>query len=328
MGALDLLFATKPESERLHQAALMVLLEKTPLLEKLTGIGLRSPKVEWEPEQGAFDLRVADADGRHVLIELKVDSVLSMRQIREQLAHDSVRSGGVPMYWLVGTTAISRGVRWGQWKEILGEKSRPAIFDGDALTTAIRASVTADTAGEVRELAEGYGRLLDGLSLRTRLYAGRRVEEFGYHDWLGFFDELRQAVDFRVGSTVAYVTNAAGGFVCCAWEGIPTPLGGLYLQFEEQTLCLKLWVDEMAKEKRSPARRTAVEAALAVATKFPNLGVERTKGRPGESMTVARLGKVGLASNPRDERLLTSLSEAHEFVKATSAVLQGATLGT
>ncbi|MFY0538718.1 hypothetical protein [Nannocystis pusilla] len=72
----------------------MVLIERTFLLGVLTGIHLKSPKVTWEPEQGAFDLMVEGADGQRVLIELKIDSVLSRRQILAQLEHKAVTSGG------------------------------------------------------------------------------------------------------------------------------------------------------------------------------------------------------------------------------------------
>lgn len=322
MGALDLLFATKPESERLHQAALMVLIERTPLLSVLTGLPLRSPEVTWEPEQGAFDLMVKDADGRRVLIELKIDSVLSRRQILAQLEHEAVTSGGTPIYLLLGTSGICRGPRWNQWKWILGERPRPAIFDAGALTAALQAAVESETDAEVRELSASYVRLVERLSTRTRGHVGKSVDTFEYHDYLGYFDELRQAVDFGWGATVEYVPNAAGGFVCCAWEGVPTRVGGLYLQFEEQDLCLKLWVDDMEKKERPEARRVALEAAIAAAAEFPNLGIEAARGRAGESMTLAWLTKVKLAADPRDAGLLATLRETQAFVAATEARLK------
>lgn len=321
LGAIDLLFAAKPESERMHQASLKVLIERTPLLEKLTGIGLEEPEVEWEPEQGMFDLLARGADGRGVLLELKVDAQLSRRQILDQVSHPLVRSGYPLVYLLLGASAIAHGARWGQWKWILGDRPQPRIFESGDLIAALRASVGQDSAPGVRELAEGQARVVAELVARCQRYAGKSVGEFGYHDYLGFFDELRQAVDFGVGSTVGYVSNPAGGFVCCAWEGVPTRSGGLYLQLEEQLLCLKLWVDDMAKDERPKARRDAGEVALKVAEAFPRLRVEATRGRSGESMTVARLPGVVLVASPRDEQLLADLREAQAFVRAVAAAI-------
>ncbi|MFY0538720.1 hypothetical protein [Nannocystis pusilla] len=85
---------------------------------------------------------------------------------------------------------------------------------------------------------------------------------------------------------------------------------------------MKLWVDDMTKGERPAARRAAVEAALAAATDFPNLGIEAARGRAGESMTLAWLNGVKLAADPRDEKLSSSLREAHAFVMATAARLQ------
>jgi len=321
LGAIDLLFAAKPEIERLHQASLKVLFERTPLLEKLTGIALKEPEVEWEPEKGTFDLLVRGADRQGVLLELKVDALLSRRQILDQVSHPLVASGYALVYVLLGASAVAHGARWGQWKWILGDRPPPRILESGDLVAALRASVGPDSPPGVRELAESHARVVAELAARTRGYAGKLVAEFGYHDYLGFFDELRQAVDFGGGSTVGYVSNPAGGFVCCAWEGVPTRLGGMYLQFEDQSLCLKLWVDDMAKDERPKARRDAVEVALKVAETFPRLLVEATRGRSGESMTLARLAGVMLVASPRDEQLLANLREAQEFVRTVAAAI-------
>lgn len=316
MDALDLLFNVKPESERMHQAALTVLFERTPLLRALTGEAGAVTAVTWEPDGGAFDLMVETAD-RRTLLELKVDSVLSRWQVQQQLTHPLVGGGAAPVYVLIGTSAIARGARWNGWAWLLGDRPRPALIEGDALVAAVRAAVVGAPA-ELRELGEAYARLVEGLTLRTRRFAGKTILEFGYHDYFGYFDALRHAVDPGVGATVEYVPNAAGGFVACAWEGIPTRVGGVYLQLEERSSCVKLWVDDMAKELRSAARRAAVDAAIAAAGRFPGLGVEATKGKPGETMTLVRLTQLRLTPDPRDPALLASLREAQAFVRATA----------
>ena len=321
MPALDLLFAAKPENERLHQAALSVLLQRTPLLAALTGHELRGPTIVWEPERGTYDLQVTDADGQLVFLELKVDSNLSWGQIQAQLNHPAAAKAKSLVYLLLGTSGISRGAQWGQWKYVLGDRPRPHIFDGDALVAAIGQACAGDTAPEVRELADAYVRVIQRLSARTRNYVGRSIDVFDTHDYLGYFDELRRLVPLGGGANVEYVPNAAGGFVCIAWEGTPTSVGGLYLQFEEKQLVLKVWVDDMAKSHRSAARQQAVAAALAVASNFPHLGVEPTKGRPGETMTLVRLAGVRLSPDPADPALLAALLEAKRYQMAVAAAL-------
>lgn len=247
--------------------------------------------------------------------------MLSRRQIGDQIAHEAVAAGATPIYILVGTSAIMRGRRWGQWKWVVGERPLPLIFDGAALTEAIQASVGDDTDADVRELAASYLRVLDHLALRHQAYRGKPIDAFGYHDFLGYFHDLRQAVDLGLGATVEYVPNAAGGFVCCAWEGVPTRVGRLYLQFEHDALCLKVWVDDMERDDRPQARRDAVDAAIDTAAAFPRLGVEATRGRAGETMTLVRLPGIKLTPDPRDEGLHASLREAQAFVRATAAKL-------
>ena len=62
--AIELIFSARPSSERLHQAALTVLLQKTRLLAKLTGRDLHAGKVQWEPDGGATDLLVEATNGK------------------------------------------------------------------------------------------------------------------------------------------------------------------------------------------------------------------------------------------------------------------------
>lgn len=325
MSALDLLLGAKPDSERVHQAALKVLIEETPLLQQLTGAALPAPKVTWEPEKGAFDLLVQGAGGEGVLIEIKVDSLLTAKQIRFQLGHKAVASGNRPIYLLLGTSGLSHCEIWGQWRWILGGRPLPPLYDGDALRAAIARSVGEGVRPEVRELAEGYVRLLARLSERTNSYAGKSFEQFYKHDYFGYFDTLRRVIDFGGGSSVRYVSNKRGGFVCCAWEGHSTPLGSLYLQFEHQKLCLKLWAGELSKPERPQARETVANKALSLAgtQRFAGLGVKRTKGKIGKSMTLARFTKVELAPDQRDEKLLASLREAWALVEATAAACGG-----
>lgn len=165
--------------------------------------------------------------------------------------------------------------------------------------------------------------MLASLDRRTQSYAGKSVADFEYHDFFGFFDALCEAANLggAHGARVQYVSNASGGFVCCAWGGIETPLAGVFLQFEETRLCLKIWVDDDPESRRS-ARARSLEAALALSAQFPGLGIQATRGRLGETMTVVELSSVELVSNPCDPGLLAKLQDAEAFLQATADALR------
>lgn len=77
-----------------------------------------------------------------------------------------------------------------------------------------------------------------------------------------------------VGATVEYVPNAAGGSSRARGRG-------------SRGWGSTTW--------RSVARRAAVDVVITAAGRFPRLGVEATKGKPGETMTLVRLTQL-----PRD----------------------------
>ena len=102
---------------------------------------------------------------------------------------------------------------------------------------------------------------------------------------------------------------------------MPNENGGLYLQFENQSLCVKLRAVDPEKGERRRARGRVLAAAREVAPRFPGLVVEESKGRAGETMTLLRLSGVKLTPDPRDERLQAGLREAYAFLQAIAAIL-------
>ena len=51
----------------------------------------------------------------------------------DRLTHPLDGAGAVPVYVLIGTSAIARGARWNGWSWLLGNRPRPTMIEGDAL---------------------------------------------------------------------------------------------------------------------------------------------------------------------------------------------------
>ncbi len=261
-SAIDLLLTEGRNSERLHQLVLKILFGATPLLARLTGHTFETKDVHWEPGGRAFDLLVEGKGGEKVLIEIKVDSELSKGQILKQVAAHETAKGLDFIYLLIGTSEIAHGERWGQWPHILLKKPRPPLYNGHKLRQAVLAAVNEHTSQDVRDLANAYAQMLEKLSSRTRGYAGKAVPEFTAEDYLGFFDELRTLENFGGGSTVTSVDATGRTFVACAWAGCDTPAWSLYMQFENDRLCLKLHPQnkDLDAKRRLKLRERTVKA--------------------------------------------------------------------
>jgi hypothetical protein len=166
--------------------------------------------------------------------------------------------------------------------------------------------------------------MLEELASRTRGYAGKAVPEFTVEDYLGFFDELRTLENFGGGSTVASVDATGRTFVACAWAGCDTPAWSLYMQFENDRLCLKLHPqnkDLDAKERLKLRERTV--KALEKAAKPAGVAIELTREKAGQHMTVARFPAVKiLSAEPHDAALRKLLRDVHSVVKKTGELLE------
>ncbi len=324
MSAIDLLLTEGRHSERLHQLVLKVLFTRTPLLARLTGHAFAPKAVHWEPEGRAFDLLVEGSGGEKVRIEIKVDSELSKAQILRQVAAHEAEKGLDFIYLLIGTSEIAHGERWGQWPHILLKRPRPPLYDGHKLRKAVLAAVDEHTPQDVRDLASAYAQMLAELATRTRGYAARTVDKFTAEDYLGFFDELRIVENLGGGSTVAPVDAIGRTFVACAWAGHDAKEWSIYMQFENDRLCIKLHPHnkDLPAPRRLKLRERAVRTLEHVA-KQTGMALELTEEKPGKHMTLARFTTVKILSpDPHDAALRKLLRNAQAVIKKTGETLE------
>ncbi len=313
MGVIQKLFATKIECERLHQAALAVLLAEPGLLERLCGLRVNGPRVVWEPEGGEFDLSIESAEHPRVLIELKLDDNLTRPRIERQLAHIRKVPGQQVLYLLLGVSGLSRGLHWPDWSYVYTKVEPPLVRTSTELRAALAACRADSSDAEWRELAENYEQVLLDLEGRTGKFVGKAASDFEYFDYFGYFDALRRERGITQ-ARIQFVPNAAEGFVAFAWGGTDCLAGTVFLQFEENKLCVKIWVDDDSAEVRG-RMRDAVRAAAAVqAVNFPQLGFQFAGKRLGETMTIGACASVGLTDSHQDAGLLAQLVAAEQFV--------------
>ena len=83
----------------------------------------------------------------------------------------------------------------------------------------------------------------------TQKFSKVPVSEWGWYAWQGFYQELNKHIDI---ASWSYVANPSGGFLGAWWYfiGVDDKIE-MYLQFEEQKLCFKIWCDY---ENRSEIR--------------------------------------------------------------------------
>ncbi len=169
MGAIDLLFDIKGDSERLHQLVLGALLSRTPLIDRLvprlptrSAAGLGEPvaprdrpasaleprarTLVFDPQGKAFDLAILPADASHgagaheeagrVLVEVKIDSPLSEDHVAGQLSRIGERDH--VLYLLLGYSAITsdRSALRERIERIGRHSGRPDLIDRVSLRDA------------------------------------------------------------------------------------------------------------------------------------------------------------------------------------------------
>lgn len=194
MGAIDLLFDIKRDSERLHQLVLGALLSRTPLIDRLVprlpprSLSVSDRSGDWadepsttaarlrtlvfDPQGKAFDLAVLFAEsgmgpgatdevGR-VLVEVKIDSPLSEDHVAQQLSRIGERDH--VLYLLLGYSAItSDRVALRDRIERIGRHSgRPELLDRVSLRDARDViPLLSDPALLPPDLSEGPSRTRD-----------------------------------------------------------------------------------------------------------------------------------------------------------------------
>jgi hypothetical protein len=311
---VERIFKLRPECERLHQGVLSALLAEPALIERLAGIAVTRPEVKWEPDSGAFDLAVESASHPRVLVELKLDDVLTRKRIVRQLEQARKIEGQRAVYLLLGASGISRGAHWPDWSEVYGiEEYR--VHSSHDLGAALESCCSKVDDTVWIELARGYVEVLRGLQKKYQEFVGKGVEAFEVRDYLGYFDVLRKTAGIAKARVQKVSARKREGFVCLAWGGTPACRAKIYLQFEGKDLRLKLAAHEYGREQRKSLRRQ-VQAAAEKLVVDPGLGfVVHGKGS-GKTMTLGRFDGVKLAGDPSDSgsELVALVKKAEVFV--------------
>jgi hypothetical protein len=308
VAAIDLLFDTKKDSERLHQALLCVLLSRTRVLHNLLGLtDMEAVDFDWEPGRRPLEqviyLRSGNGSRSRVFIEARVDYGISDDRLAEQLAYVMSDPRDRLVYLLLGYSRITtprgellyRIASTPQRPEAPPLLGRVAVCDAQELITLLsdpEVLPQEDTRlrRDSRDLCGAYRDVLQDLEGRTRRFAQRPVAAWETGDYLGFFDACRRrpATKQLQEASVSFISDDEGGYYACAWGY--TSLGAdtwLYLQFEDDRLCLKLEVGESQATVPRPLyeRARSILRTLPVPAGLPP--PVPTVFRPGRTMTFA-----------------------------------------
>jgi hypothetical protein len=323
VAAIDLLFDVKPHNERMHQLALGPLLIRTSLLERLVGVALH-PGIDfdWEPRGGLFDLSVKLEDGRTAWVEIKIDSLLEEGQIARQLAtlREGTATQDFVIYLLLGLSHIAfnpkvlaRCVEAAKVNpEVVHRFVAPTLIDTLADPSIIPGRGAQHR--DARDLAVAYRELLVALQQRCTEFEQKPVADWEAGDFYGFFALCREHIPEMSECGIGYEANRGGGFFSCGWAGWVLEEGvGIYLLFENNRLCVKVGVRDVAR--RGAVRDQLSERVLAIGARS-SLTLQRP-GRMGvgENMTVAVV--CDLPFGRRDD-----LKEIAAAVTAVSAALE------
>ena len=139
-----------------------------------------------------------------------------------------------------------------------------------------------------------YIKHLEKIEEETQSFRKLPVSEWGWYAWQGFFNEL----DSRLSLTSwNYVSNPSGGFLGAWWHFTRFDEDGeMYLQFEEQKLCFKIYYE--GERERSEVRTEMYERLLSIAGKNNYLEISRpTRFGAGFYMTIAIVDPIYLFGN-------------------------------
>jgi hypothetical protein len=285
MAAIDLLFDTKLESERLHQIVLGPLLTRSNLLPLLAGtLAETHPEsFDWEPHGGLLDLAARYASGRSIYFEIKADGALGQTQARKQLEFLGKRPDADALVYLllgVSATTTDRRAIHAAADEVSISAARYTLLDTNDLLRALedpRVHIGIGPAfRDVRDLLSSYREALKHLQARLRNFMDKPANSWDYFDYVGFFAYCREQIPEMSDAGISYVNNPTGGFAATWWHRRSLPGDhGLYLQFENQNLCFK--VDVAVAENRSEVRNTASQRVLDTATEYSSLACRASR---------------------------------------------------
>lgn len=348
MGAIDLLFSVKPDSERLHQLAVGSLLRHSPLLQRLGVLPERGEDAalvehQWDPQPGLYDLAVRLRGGAQLFIELKVDSALSDDQIRRQLQELRAegRAADRVLYLLLGYTAITAHPRIARLSRDLGlPPERLLIRGAEEVAQTLGAPemlwgvgqstpLASAAARDARDLAVAYRDHLLALQQRVRGFSTRALLDWGPGDYYGFFARCRAEIPSMADADIDHTPSAAGGFVGCAFGHAQLATGvTLYLQFEGPRLCVKIEVE--SQERRGRLRdqacgyllRMTPPAPVAGAAAAPRLSIVRpAKLGHGRWMTIGYLEGLPLGPAAQPAELGQQVRAAESLLAAVASKL-------
>ena len=305
MAAIDLVFQTGLESERLHQIALASLLRHTTLPDLLVpGFG-HATSIEWEPRGGTYDLAMTNATGRAAMLELKVDASLADHQIDKQI--ESLQPGEHLAYVLLGHTRITARPWLDRRLAEHGPRGRFAVRDEKNVRDALaRAETTAAsiTSADARDLLSAYPRHLAALARRNAGFFEHPPDDWIGEHWglaFGYLDHCRCTIPGMQEAGIAYVPNRKGGFRACYFHGVDVEPGvEAYLQLEEGRLCFKISVgDEIDRS----ATRNRIRRRLHEIAALLGLPIEKPKRLgSGQTMTLAVLDAEQTGFGLRDHQ--------------------------
>ena len=175
------------------------------------------------------------------------------------------------------------------------------------------------------------------LLARTERYAEQIPRAWQPADFYGFFAECRrESVGRMANAGISYAANPKGGFIACHWQWTPIhpnePLR-LYLQLEDQKLCLKLKVPDEHKAQRKKlwdkakealratqeARRATQEARRAASS--ADLALTESNYHSGVHTTFAYVADV-FGEGPLDrERFAQTIKQAEELLASVASKL-------
>lgn len=340
VGAIDLLFAIKPDSERLHQLAVGSLLRHSPLLQRLGVLPPGEAAAEeaalvdhqWEPLGGTYDLAVRLRGGAQVFIELKVDSALSDDQLRRQIQELRAegRAGDRVLYLLLGYTAITAAERIAHLaRDVSLPADRMLIRGADEVAQALSApellwgagaSAGGPAARDARDLAVAYRDHLLLLKQRVRGFFDRPASAWSDGDFYGFFAHCRREVPSMADAGIDYVANPAGGFVGCWWAAQHLAPGiKVYLQYEGPRLCVKIEVEP--QDRRGRLRDQACAYLLRMTPPEPLQIVRPARLGHGRWMTIGYLEGVPFGLRDRFAEQGKALQSADSLIAAVAAKL-------
>lgn len=328
MAAIDLLFDTKLESERLHQIVLGPLLTRSNLLPLLAGtLAETHPEsFEWEPHGGLLDLAVRYSSGRSIYLEIKADGALGEPQARKQLEFLSKSPDADALIYLllgVSATTTDRRAIHAAAADVRVPTSRYTLLDTSDLLRVLDDSRVhigiGPTYRDVRDLLSSYREALTQLQARLHNFMDKPASAWDYFDYVGFFAYCRGHISEMSDAEISYVNNPTGGFAATWWHRRGVPGGhDLYLQFENQNLCFKVGVS--ASLNRSEVRNSASQRVLDAATGSAVLHVVRpARFGAGWTMTVAHEERAIPDSIVELETLRAKIVAACEVVERVAA---------